>query len=86
MDQVIPFNLIKHLWLSVPEHRCANCAKSFDTGIHLVEGYPHEGGWEIPGSIFVRWWLYVHCRCGYDTSFSKLGIDRKILPSTDIPV
>jgi hypothetical protein len=53
---------------------CAGCGETLEKP--LIDYYNHADGWRVHG-IIGRQWLSVHCRaCGYDTSLSKIGIDR----------
>lgn len=56
--------------------RCASCWEILPVGecdaVH-VDMYDHEDGWKVI-TLLPRQWLSVHCRCGYDTSFTKLGV------------
>lgn len=54
---------------------CGSCGEVL-TGL-FIDAYPHDGGWSILG-FFEKYWLSIHCpKCGYDTSFDKLGIARR---------
>lgn len=81
MEQELPFYMIKPLWDQAKVQCCANCGKSFLVPeLNVVYGYQHPNGWRIP-KYLGRWWLYVRCRCGYDTSFVKLGIPKDHPPT-----
>ena len=46
-----------------------------------VQAYQHSSGWNFGGSGMplprMRWWLSIKCPdCGYETSFSKFGIQK----------
>ena len=41
-----------------------------------VLGYPHDGGYRVPGYV-EKQWLYVVCpKCGYQMSFEHMDISR----------
>jgi len=53
---------------------CASCGHVL-TG-YFVDAYPHSNGWSVIG-FFEKYWLSIECpKCGYHTSFDKLGIKR----------
>lgn len=60
------------------KHFCADCRKPFDFSKNVVEGYEHDGGWsyDVSDPSSKKYWFYVTCKCGYQTSFAKMGIER----------
>lgn len=85
MDNVFQYEQVKHLIDAIPIIRCKNCAMemkippvSVDDAagccVAMVRGYEHDGGYLLGNK---KYWLYLTCRCGYQTSFVKLGIKRE---------
>jgi len=50
--------------------RCWDCGSNQ----FQIESYPHDGGWNTPEGK--RWFFLTCSKCGYQTSFDKLGISR----------
>lgn len=62
---------VKHLLDTAQDQRCFNCRRPFDFSENQIVGYKHDNG-HVVGRV--KFWLNVNCRCGHQTSFTKLGI------------
>jgi hypothetical protein len=67
-----------------PRHK-----KSVELRYLPIKGYPHSGGWKVPGVAGDPdedglYWLYITCpRCGYDWAIWKLGVSRSFDPTKE---
>lgn len=62
--------------------KCRWCGKEL---CGPVIGYPHDGGWLVPGlasrEANGRWWLFLVCAgCNYEWALWKLGVARDWTP------
>jgi hypothetical protein len=84
-EQAAPFRAQMNI------HICfdARHKKSVNLSEEPIRGYPHSGGWKVPGlkgdpDEDGRYWLYIHCpTCGYDWALWKLGVSRSFNPTKE---
>jgi hypothetical protein len=53
---------------------CSGCSE--DLSASMVNMYPHDNGWKMPG-VDGKWWMFIECPyCNHGNSFQTFGIPK----------